>query len=293
MADNKMELIKELRTRTNSALVDCKKALEATGYEIEAAIAWLKENGIVKAAKKAGRITAEGAVTALGNEKHAILVEINSETDFVAKNDKFMQLLNEVSTALFNSKANTLQEGLDVKLANGETVEQALVNATAVIGEKISLRRFTRVEAQEDQVLGIYVHANQQVAAVVTVKGNNTEAARNVAMHVSAMNPEFILVNEIPADRLESIKEGFVKPAGFENKPEKIQISITEGWLNKQLSEFVLEKQAFVMEDSLSVAKYLQNHNCELVSAVRYEVGEGIEKVQSNFAEEVAGMVVK
>ncbi|MHA3786211.1 translation elongation factor Ts [Mycoplasma sp. VS30B] len=293
MADNKMELIKELRTRTNSALVDCKKALEATGYEIEAAIAWLKENGIVKAAKKAGRITAEGAVTALGDEKRAILVEINSETDFVAKNDKFIQLLNEVSTALFNSNAKTLEEGLEVKLSNGETVEQALVNATAVIGEKISLRRFTRVEAKEDQVLGIYVHANQQVAAVVTVKGNNTEAARNVAMHVSAMNPEFILVNEIPADRLESIKEGFVKPAGFENKPEKIQVSITEGWLNKQLSEFVLEKQAFVMEDSLSVAKYLQNHNCELVSAVRYEVGEGIEKVQSNFAEEVAGMVVK
>ncbi|MHA0272600.1 translation elongation factor Ts [Mycoplasma sp. 48589B] len=293
MADNKMELIKELRTRTNSALVDCKKALEATGYEIEAAIAWLKENGIVKAAKKAGRITAEGAVTALGDEKRAILVEINSETDFVAKNDKFIQLLNEVSTALFNSNAKTLEEGLGVKLSNGETVEQALVNATAVIGEKISLRRFTRVEAKEDQVLGIYVHANQQVAAVVTVKGNNTEAARNVAMHVSAMNPEFILVNEIPADRLESIKEGFVKPAGFENKPEKIQVSITEGWLNKQLSEFVLEKQAFVMEDSLSVAKYLQNHNCELVSAVRYEVGEGIEKVQSNFAEEVAGMVVK
>ncbi|SJZ61152.1 translation elongation factor Ts [Mycoplasmopsis verecunda] len=293
MADNKMELIKELRTRTNSALVDCKKALEATNYEIEAAIAWLKENGIVKAAKKAGRITAEGAVTAMGDEKHAILVEINSETDFVAKNDKFIQLLNEVSTALFNSNASTLEEGLTVKLTSGETVEQALVNATAVIGEKISLRRFTKVEAKDNQVLGIYVHANQQVAAVVTVKGNNVEAARNVAMHVSAMNPEFILVNEIPADRLNTIKEGFVKPAGFENKPEKIQVSITEGWLNKQLSEFVLEKQAFVMEDSLSVAKYLQNHGCELVSAIRYEVGEGIEKVQSNFAEEVAGMVVK
>ncbi|WLP85775.1 translation elongation factor Ts [Mycoplasma seminis] len=293
MADNKMELIKELRARTNSALVDCKKALEATNYEIEAAIAWLKENGIVKAAKKAGRITAEGAVTALGDDKHAILVEINSETDFVAKNDKFISLLNDVATALFSSNANTHQEGLDVKLANGETVEQALVNATAVIGEKISLRRFTKVVAQENQVLGIYVHANQQVAAVVTVNGNNVEAARNVAMHVSAMNPEFILVDQIPADRMEAIKEGFEKPNGFDNKPEKIQQAITEGWLNKQLSEFVLEKQAFVMEDSLTVAKYLANHNCELVSAVRYEVGEGIEKVQSNFAEEVAGMVAK
>ncbi|QCZ36688.1 translation elongation factor Ts [Mycoplasma nasistruthionis] len=291
MADMKMEKIKELRSRTNSALVDCKKALEATNYEIEAAIQWLKENGIVKAAKKAGRITAEGAVAAFGNEKQAVLVEINSETDFVAKNDKFISLLSEVTQSVFNANAKSLEEALAVKLANGDTVEQALVNATAVIGEKISLRRIERVEAKEDQVLGIYEHANKQVAAVVTVKGNNTEAARNVAMHVSAMNPEFVLTEQIPAERLESIKEGFVAPNGFENKPEKIQQSITEGWLNKQLSEFVLEKQAFVMEDSLSVAKYLENHNCELVSAIRYEVGEGIEKVQSNFADEVAGMV--
>ncbi|QNM93816.1 elongation factor Ts [Mycoplasma sp. Pen4] len=293
MADNKMELIKELRARTNSALVDCKKALEATEYEIEAAIQWLRENGIVKAAKKAGRVAAEGAVAAMGDDKHAVLIEVNSETDFVAKNEKFISLLDEIAKAVFNANVKTTEEALTVKLSDGQTVEQALVEATAVIGEKISLRRIARIDAADNQVLGVYVHANQRVASVVVVNGNNTDAARNVAMHVSAMNPEFVLVEQIPADRLESIKEGFEKPANFEAKPEKIQQAITEGWLNKQLSEFVLEKQPFVMEDSLSVAKYLQNHGCVLVDAIRFEVGEGIEKVQSNFAEEVAGMVTK
>ncbi|VEU70388.1 translation elongation factor Ts [Mycoplasmopsis glycophila] len=291
MADNKMEKIKELRARTNSALIDVKKALEATEYDIEAAIAWLKENGIVKAAKKAGRISAEGVVNAFGNEKNALLVEINSETDFVAQNEKFISLVNDITKAIFESNAQNLEEALEVVLADGQSVKNALLNATSVIGENISLRRITRVNANEDQVLGVYVHANGRVAAVVTVKGKDAEAARNVAMHVSAMNPEFGLVSEIPAERLEEIKAGFEKPAGFENKPEKIQISITEGWLNKQLSEFVLAKQAFVMEDSLSVEKYLAQHNSELVSFVRYEVGEGIEKVQSDFAAEVASMV--
>ncbi|MEA4134304.1 translation elongation factor Ts [Mycoplasma sp. 2045] len=293
MADMKMEKIKELRARTNSALIDVKKALEATEYDIEKAIQWLKENGIVKAAKKAGRITAEGAVSAHGTDKEAVMVEINSETDFVAKNDKFLNLLNEVTKSVFESKANTLEEALATKMNDNETVEQALIQATSVIGEKISLRRIQRVVAEEDQVLGIYVHVNRQVAAVVTVKGNNVEAAKNVAMHVSAMNPEFTLVSDIPAEKLEEIKAGFEKPNGFDSKPEKIQQQITEGWLNKQLSEIVLAKQPVVVDDSVSVEKYLSNHNDELVSAVRFEVGEGIEKVQSNFADEVAGMVVK
>ncbi|RIV16323.1 translation elongation factor Ts [Mycoplasmopsis gallopavonis] len=291
MADNKMEKIKELRARTNSALIDVKKALEATSYDIEAAIAWLKENGIVKAAKKAGRISAEGVVNAFGNEKEAVLVEINSETDFVAQNAKFISLVNEVTEAIFNAKAKSLEEALEVVLADGQSIKNALLNATSVIGENISLRRVTFIEAGEGEVLGVYVHANSRVATVVTVKGQDAEAARNVAMHISAMNPEFGFVEDIPAARLEEIKAGFQEPANFSSKPEKIQISIKEGWLNKQLSEFVLVKQAFVMEDSLSIEKYLANHNSSLVAFVRYEVGEGIEKVQSDFASEVASMV--
>lgn len=293
MSDNKMELIKELRARTNSSLIDCKKALEASNYDLEGAINWLKENGIVKAAKKAGRIAAEGAVIAVGDDKHAVLVEINSETDFAAKNDKFVKLLNEVAQEILKSNVSTLEEALQVKLSNGTSVENALVEATSVIGEKISLRRISSLKANEGEVLGVYVHANQQVAAVVKVNGKNVDAAKNVAMHVSAMNPEFALVSQIPAERLEAVKAGFEKPAGFENKPANIQEKIQEGWLDKQLSEFVLEKQPFVMEDSLSVQKYLANNNASLVEVARFEVGEGIEKIQSNFAADVASMVVK
>nr|WP_318033545.1 translation elongation factor Ts [Mycoplasmopsis cynos] len=183
MSDNKMELIKELRARTNSSLIDCKKALEATSYDVEAAIDWLKKNGIVKAAKKAGRIAAEGAVIAVGNENRAVIVEINSETDFVAKNEKFVSLLNEVSNEIFKNNVSTLEEALKIKLNDGSTIENALLNATAVIGEKISLRRFNLIKALEQEKLGIYVHANQRVAAIVKVKGSNVEAAKNVAMH--------------------------------------------------------------------------------------------------------------
>ncbi|QKT05270.1 translation elongation factor Ts [Mycoplasma sp. OR1901] len=291
MSVNKMELIKELRARTNSPFGDVKKALEATNYDIEAAIDWLKENGIVKAAKKAGRVAAEGAVTVAGDEKRAILVEINSETDFVAQNEKFLSLLNKVASALYEAKVTTLEESLNVKLENDLTVEQELLNATAVIGEKISLRRVLTVEAQENEVLGIYVHANSQIAAVTVLNGKNSEVARNISMHVSALNPEFDKVENIPNDRLESVKAGFTKPAGFENKPEKIQEKIVEGWLDKQLSEFVLEKQAYVIDDSLSVEKYLNTTDSKLVQTYRFEVGEGIEKVQSDFASEVASMV--
>ncbi|MCU4706978.1 translation elongation factor Ts [Mycoplasma sp. CSL7503-lung] len=291
MSVNKMELIKELRARTNSPFGDVKKALEATNYDIEAAIDWLKENGIVKAAKKAGRVAAEGAVTVAGNEKRAILVEVNSETDFVAQNEKFLSLLNKVATALYEAKATTLEESLGVTLDNGLTVEQELLNATAVIGEKISLRRVLTVEAQEDEVLGIYVHANSQIASVTVLKGKNAEVARNISMHVSALNPEFDKVESIPQERLETVKAGFTKPAGFENKPEKIQEKIVEGWLDKQLSEFVLEKQPYVIDDSLTVEKYLKTTDSKLVKTYRFEVGEGIEKVQSDFASEVASMV--
>lgn len=293
MSANKMELIKELRARTNSSLIDCKKALEASNDDIEGAINWLRENGIVKAAKKAGRVAAEGAVVALGNEKRAVLVEINSETDFAAKNQKFVELLSKVAQRFLTSNAASLEEVYKLELESGVSIENALIEATSVIGEKISLRRVLALEANEDEVLGVYVHANSQVASVVKVAGKNVEAAKNVAMHVSAMNPEFSLVSQIPSERFEALKASFEKPAGFDSKPASIKEKIQEGWLAKQLSEFVLEKQAFVMEDSLSVEKYLANHGDKLVEVARFEVGEGIEKVQSNFAADVASMVAK
>ncbi|WP_435130406.1 translation elongation factor Ts [Mycoplasma sp. 6243] len=293
MSVNKIELIKELRQRTNSALIDVKKALEATNYDIEAAVKWLKENGIVKAAKKAGRIAAEGAVTAITNKYRSLLIEINSETDFVAKNDKFLELVQQISHAIFDANVWTKEKALEVILPNGLTVEKALIEATSVIGEKISFRRMFMVKAKEGEILGTYVHTNNQIAAVVKIKGTDIYAAKNVAMHVSAMNPEVTLVSDLSEKQLSEIKERFEKPVAFESKPAKIQEKIFHGWLTKQLSEFVLEKQAFVMQDSISVGKYLNDHGSQLVSAIRFEVGEGIEKTQSNFAADVAEMVRK
>lgn len=287
MSQNKLELIKELRQRTNSALGDVKKALEATDYNIEAAIKWLKENGIVKAAKKSGRLASEGVVSAHGTPTQSLLLEVNSETDFVAQNEKFMTLVKNVTESVFKAEASTLEEALQVKVSDSETVEQALTDATAVIGEKITLRRVLASKAKEGHVLGTYLHANNRVAAVVEVTGSNSEVAKNVAMHLAAMNPEFVLVSDIPEDRMQEIKKAFETPKDFDKKPAQIQERILSGWLDKQLGEVVLEKQPFVMEDSLTVAKYLANANAKLVSAHRYEVGEGLEKVQSNFAEEV------
>lgn len=290
MSQNKLELIKELRQRTNSALGDVKKALEATDYNIEAAIKWLKENGIVKAAKKSGRLASEGVVSAHGTPTQSLLLEVNSETDFVAQNEKFMTLVKNVTESVFKAGASTLEEALQVKVSDSETVEQALTDATAVIGEKITLRRILASKAKEGHVLGTYLHANNRVAAVVEVTGSNSEVAKNVSMHLAAMNPEFVLVSDIPEDRMQEIKKAFEAPKDFDKKPAQIQERILSGWLDKQLGEVVLEKQPFVMEDSLTVAKYLANANTKLVSAHRYEVGEGLEKVQSNFAEEVASM---
>ncbi|WP_027121599.1 translation elongation factor Ts [Mycoplasma leonicaptivi] len=288
MSDNKMELIKELRQRTNSSLIDCKKALEASSYDVEAAINWLKENGIVKAAKKSGRIASEGSVITYGNQKESVIIEVNSETDFVVQNEKFVKLLNELVEVIFKNKAKTLEAALEVVIPSGLKITDALLEATSVIGEKISLRRVQFVEAKDGEVLGQYVHANKRIASIVTINGGSEEMAKNVAMHVSAMNPEFILVSDIPAQRLETLKESFQKPDNFDKKPANIQENIKSGWLNKQLSEFVLEKQPFVMDDGVSVEKYLNNANASLVSSIRFEVGEGIEKVQVDFASEVA-----
>ncbi|AWX70338.1 elongation factor Ts [Mycoplasmopsis anatis] len=286
-----INLIKELRERTNSGLSDCKKALEATNWDVEAAIEWLRENGIAKAAKKAGRIAAEGLIAIVGDEKSAVMIEVNSETDFVAQNEHFTKLLKEVANGLFKSNAKTLEEAEQVVLESGVSVSEACAQATATIGEKISLRRFVKVEAGANQVLGLYLHTNGRIGAITTIQGSNSEVARNVAMHLAAMNPEFVLVENIPADRMEQIKAGFVEPANFASKPANIKEKIVEGWLEKQLSEITLVKQPFVMDDGVSVEKYLSNSQSTLVKAIRYEVGEGIQKVESNFADEVMSVV--
>ncbi|ADE19363.1 translation elongation factor Ts [Mycoplasma crocodyli] len=288
-----METLKKLREKTNAGMMDCRKALDSTNWDLAAAEEWLRENGISKAAKKADRIAAEGLVTIASNGKSSVLVELNSETDFVAKNEKFVKLLNEIAAAILKANPKSNDDALKVKLASGQTIEEACVAATSTIGEKVSFRRFFEVHAGKDEVLGNYVHANGLIAAIVRIKGTSEEIARNVAMHLAAMNPEFIFEKDMSAERVKHIKEAFETPKDFDKKPEKIQKLIVDGWYAKQLSEIVLLDQSFIIEDSKSVGKYLEDHKSTLIEAKRFEVGEGIEKVQSNFAEEVMSFVNK
>ncbi|BAP01094.1 elongation factor Ts (EF-Ts) [Mycoplasmopsis californica HAZ160_1] len=289
---NQLALIKEVRERTGGGMIDVKKALEASEWDVEKAIIWLKSNGKIKAAKKAGRVSAEGLVAVASKDNKAIMLEVNSETDFVAKNEDFRKLVERFSSILLNSQAQTVEEFLAVK-EGSETVESILEDATATIGEKLSIRRFERIQASEGETIGAFAHVNGQIAALVKVKGSNEEVARNVAMHTAAMKPEFIFVEEVPAERIETFKAEFVKPANFDSKPANIQENIINGSLNKKLADIVLVKQGFMMEESVSIEKYLSQHNLELIKAVRYGVGEGIEKRQDDFAAEVEAQMAK
>ncbi|QBF34493.1 elongation factor Ts [Mycoplasmopsis phocirhinis] len=287
---SQLELIKQLRERTGGGMMDVKKALEASEWDLDKAIVWLKSNGKIKAAKKAGRVSAEGIVAVAQNAKQAVMLEVNSETDFVAQNDEFKNLVAKFTTILLNSTASTLEEFLQVK-DGVETVQTILEEATATIGEKLSIRRFERFSVNEGESIGAFAHVNGQIAALVKVKGLGEEVPRNVAMHLAAMKPEFIFESEVPAQRLQTFKDEFVKPDNFEKKPENIQKMIMEGSLNKKLAEVVLVKQGFMMEESVSIEKYLANNKLELLQAVRYTVGEGIEKQEGDFAAEVAAQM--
>ncbi|WP_198868314.1 translation elongation factor Ts [Mycoplasmopsis phocirhinis] len=290
MMASQLELIKQLRERTGGGMMDVKKALEASEWDLDKAIVWLKSNGKIKAAKKAGRVSAEGIVAVAQNAKQAVMLEVNSETDFVAQNDEFKNLVAKFTTILLNSTASTLEEFLQVK-DGVETVQTILEEATATIGEKLSIRRFERFSVNEGESIGAFAHVNGQIAALVKVKGLGEEVPRNVAMHLAAMKPEFIFESEVPAQRLQTFKDEFVKPDNFEKKPENIQKMIMEGSLNKKLAEVVLVKQGFMMEESVSIEKYLANNKLELLQAVRYTVGEGIEKQEGDFAAEVAAQM--
>lgn len=288
---NTMALIKQLRERTSAAMIDCKKALEASDWDIEKAIAWLQENGKAKAAKKAGRIAAEGVVSVVSNDKAAVIFEVNSETDFVAQNQQFLDLVQEIGEALLENEFSSNEEALKVRTKSNKTIEELTVDATSTIGEKISFRRVEKIQLKDGQAVGVYKHWNHQFGSLVVVDGLDTEAAKNVAMHVAAMNPEHTFVSEVPESKVTQLKEEFLQSPALQGKPEKIQASILEGMLNKALAETVLELQEFVVEPSFKVNKYLESKKSKLNKVVRFEVGEGIEKSSSDFAAEVAQQV--
>ena len=291
MAQITASLVKELRERTGAGMMDCKKALQQTDGNIEAAIDYLRENGIAKAAKKADRIAAEGLsyIEVKGNK--AVILEINSETDFVAKNEKFVALVKNVADAILAAEPKTLEEALQVE-AQGGTVEAVINEGIATIGEKLSLRRFEVVSKTDSDAFGAYSHMGGRIGVLTLVEGStDEEAAKDVAMHIAALAPKYLDESEVPADVLEHEKKVLTEQALNEGKPANIVEKMIVGRINKFLEEITVVKQKFVKDDSFTVEKFVASKGGKLAKFVRYEVGEGIEKKEDNFAEEVMSQV--
>ena len=278
-------LVKELREATGAGMLDCKKALEASNGNIEEAITWLREKGISKAAKKASRIAAEGLAVAKVDGNKAIVLEVNSETDFVAKNEEFTTLVDVIANAVLASDVKTVEEAMKLTV-DGKTVEELIVDKTATIGEKLSFRRFEVVTKEDSQVFGTYSHMGGKIVAL-TVLSADSELAKDIAMQVAAMRPLYLNREQVPADVLE--KERTILREQAENEgldPNKLDM-IVNGRVNKYYEEVCLVDQGFIKENKMKVNKYVESKNSEIICFVRYEVGEGMEKRDENFADEV------
>ncbi|EGQ3195411.1 elongation factor Ts [Staphylococcus pseudintermedius] len=286
------KLVKGLRERTGAGMMDCKKALEATDGDIEKAIDYLREKGIAKAAKKADRIAAEGIthVEVKGNE--AVIVEINSETDFVARNEGFQQLVKEIANQILDTKAATVEELNETTLPNGKKVSEHMTEAISTIGEKLSLRRFEIRTKTDNDAFGAYLHMGGRIAVLSVVEGTTDEdAAKDVAMHIAAINPKYVSSEQVSEEELNHEREVLKQQALNEGKPENIVEKMVEGRLRKYLQEICAVDQNFVKNPDQTVEAFLKSKGGKLVDFVRYEVGEGIEKRQENFADEVKGQM--
>lgn len=297
MANVTAAMIKALREKTGAGMMDCKKALVESDGNEEMAIDWLRKKGVANAAKKEGRIAAEGLSRILVKGNKAAIVEVNSETDFVAKNDKFLALLDTTLETIIDSNAKTVEEALALSTADG-TLNDTFVNAVAIIGEKITLRRFEIVEKADDEEFGAYMHQGGRISALVVVKGSNDpQVAKNMAMQVASMNPTYVSRNEMPQEKVEHerqiLMDQLASDEKLANKPEKVKAGIVEGRLSKELQDMCLVDQIFFLDQDLKCGQYLKNNNAEVLSFVKYTVGEGIEKKQDDFAAEVAAMAQK
>lgn len=283
-------LIRELRDISGAGMMDCKKALEENNNDIKKATEWLREKGIAKAAKKAGRIAAEGLSTVITEGNKAVILEINCETDFVAKNEKFQNFVNEVARTILNSNAKTNEEALALPCKEG-TLNDAVTNMTATIGEKISFRRFALLEKKDNENFGAYIHMGGKISVLTLLEGASEEVAKDVSMHAAAMRPEYVKKEQVPEEQVEHEKKILTEEAIAEGKPANIAEKMVMGRINKFFKEICLEEQEFVKDNSVSVSKYVSNNGGKIIDVIRYEVGEGLEKRQENFAEEVAAQM--
>ena len=280
-------LVKELREKTGAGMLDCKKALEANNGNIEASIDWLREKGISKAAKKADRIAAEGVSAILIEGNKAAIIEVNSETDFVAKNEEFKELVSTILKTIINSDVNTIEEALQLTTDEG-TINDLIVAKTAKIGEKLSFRRFEVLTKTDSESFGDYIHMGGKIAVLVKVDNSSVEVAKDVAMHAAAMRPTYVSKTDVPEAEVTKEREVLKEQAINEGKPAEIAEKMVEGRIRKFYEEICLEEQSFVKDSDLKVREYVKNNGGVITAMVRYEVGEGMEKREENFAEEVA-----
>ena len=285
--------VKELREMTGAGMMDCKKALVETDGNMDEAVKWLREKGISKAAKKATRIAAEGVCAFKVKGNNAVTFEVNSETDFVAKNPKFIELVEQIGNALVDSGAKNDEEAQDA-LFEGTKVSDLIINATATIGEKISLRRVEAYTKTDTQIFGAYSHMGGKIVALSILEGNNEEAAKDVCMHVAAMSPKYLNVEAVDPETVAKETEIFRQEALNENaesakpKPEAIIEKMVAGRVQKYLREICLENQQFVKNPDQTVEQYVSAAKGKILTYIRLEVGEGIEKRKDDFAAEVA-----
>lgn len=283
-------MVKDLREKTGAGMMDCKKALAETNGDMNAAIDWLREKGIAKSEKKASRIAAEGLANIYIKNNRAVILEVNSETDFVSKNEEFTDMIDTIGNAILNSTVKTLEEALELKVEEG-TISDLIVAKTAKIGEKLSLRRIAVVEKTDDEVFGSYLHMGGRIAVLTTLKGANEAVAKDVSMQSAAMKPLYVFESDVPEEVVEREKAVQKELAMSEGKPADIAEKMVEGRIKKFFKEICLAEQAFIKDGDISVSTYVKNNNGEIKSMIRFEVGEGIEKRNENFAEEVMNQI--
>ena len=283
-------MVKELREQTGAGMLDCKKALDACEGDMDKAIDWLREKGISKAAKKEGRIAAEGVCVVKAEGSNAVILEVNSETDFVAQNKEFLDFTNYLADVLLKNDATTVEDALKIN-DGGETIGDKLINLTAKIGEKLSLRRFEKVAKTDDEVFGTYTHMGGKIGSLVVLKGANSDVAKDVCMHIAAMAPVCLNKEDVPADMIEHEKTVITEQVMNEGKPQEIALKMVNGRINKFYKEICLADQEFIKDSSVNVSTYVKNNGGEIVKFVRFAVGEGIEKKEEDFAQEVMNQV--
>jgi elongation factor Ts len=288
------QMVKELREKTGAGMMDCKKALTETDGDMDKAIDFLREKGIAKAAKKGDRIAAEGLTSILADGNNAVILEVNSETDFVAKNEGFQTLVKEIATHLLNNKPATVEEALAQRMDNGATVEAHINAAIAKIGEKLSLRRFAVLSKTDNDAFGAYLHMGGRISVLTVLEGTtDSDAAKDVSMHIAALNPKYVSRDQVSQEEVAHEREILTQQALNEGKPANIVEKMVEGRLGKYFEDVCVLDQAFVKNPDQKVRQFVESKGATVREFIRYEVGEGIEKREDNFAEEVMNQVNK